>query len=214
MKVIASTLLLFILFVPFQKAEGQVFNAGIKAGFNSNRFVTNSTHFNSSDTKFGFAGGIFLRIKSGVFSFQPEATFSNRTGMIPYSSVQNGIDTFIYASMNNIDFPLIVNLHFGNVFRIGTGPVFSYNVAEKISYNTSNNKHNIAIEKDVFKASSYSWQFAAGLEIRRWVFDVRYEVGIDKLNYKIDIPGQSFSLEPELYNRTWQFTLGFKIINP
>ena len=81
-----------------------------------------------------------------------------------------------------------------------------------MSFTTTNSDYFILIDKDVFKETSYAWQFAGALELRRWFIEARYELGIDKLNYQIDIPGQSLSINPSIYSRTWQFTLGYKFV--
>ncbi len=193
-------------------ASGQIFNAGFRAGLNTNQFITTTSGFQNSEPAIGFTGGMFFRLKGSRFSFQPEVLFSHKHGLIPYSKVGNNPDTLFRASLQHIDIPLIVNLHLGRFLRLGTGPVISYGIGEKVSVNNSTNQFTIVINKDVFKPTAYSWQFGAALEFRRLFFDVRYELGIDKLNYEIPIPGEKLVFSPVIHSRTWQFTIGYKFI--
>jgi len=198
-----------------QLSYAQMFNLGIKGGINSNMLITQSEDFTAGNAKIGFVGGLFFKVKSGMLSFQPEALFSHKQGLFTYSEVNNdGLDTFFHASFTNIDFPLLISVHPFKYFRIGTGPVVSYPFREKITYTTTQNNQSVTIEKDFFKNAAYSWQISAAVEAGRWVFEGRYEIGIDKLNYDIDLPGQSVTIDPQLKGRTWQFTVGYKFIKP
>jgi hypothetical protein len=192
--------------------QGQMFNAGIRAGINSNRFITDGDDFKDGDTKIGLVGGLFVRLKTGMFWFQPEAIFSHKSGMFSYSSVNDGVDTFINASLTNIDIPIVAGLQFGKWLRIGTGPVVSYPFKEKVTFHSTTNTSSITIEKSFFKNAAFSWQFSAALEVSRLVFDVRYEIGIDKMNYGIDLPNQAASVDPVIRSLTWQFSVGYKFV--
>ncbi|MFO7722187.1 MAG: porin family protein [Bacteroidales bacterium] len=209
----ACIFLMAILLTPAM-VQGQFFNAGFKLGVNTNQFITSSPNFQQSEPELGFAGGMFLRFKAGAFSLQPEMLLSHKSGLLPYSMVNSGIDTFFRASMQNLDFPIIANLHLGKHVRFGTGPVVSYEIREKVTFHTSNTNYAVVIEKDVFKSAAYSWQFAGALEFRRIFLEARYELGIDKLNYEINIPGEQITVDPLIHSRTWQFTLGYKFVTP
>jgi hypothetical protein len=209
----AIQLILAILLTPFC-IKAQFFNAGFKLGVNTNQFITSAPNFQHSDPELGFAGGVFLRLKAGHFSLQPEMLFSHKSGLLPYSMVNNGMDTFFRASMQNLDFPIIANLHLGRHLRFGTGPVVSYEIHEKVTFHSSNTNYAVIVDKDVFKSAAYSWQFAGALEFRRIFLEARYELGIDKLNYEINIPGEQITVDPQIHSRTWQFTLGYKFVTP
>ena len=204
---------LFLLAMPWF-ASSQFLNAGFRAGVNSNSFIVDGANFLPGDPEIGFAGGVFLRFKTGLFSVQPEMLFSHKTGMFQYSKINEGLDTFFRASLQHLDFPLIANLHVGNHLRIGTGPVFSYNIGQKVSFTSTNTNYSINVEKDIFKQAAYSWQFAGALELRRLILEARYELGIDKMNYDISLPDQQYTLNPVIHSRTWQFTLGYKFRPP
>jgi hypothetical protein len=197
-----------------QQSQAQIFNFGLKAGINSNTFITDKENFLQGDSKIGFAGGLFFNLRSGMFSLQPEALFSHKSGMFSYSTVDDGLDTFFHASFTNIDFPLLVSFQPIRFFRVGTGPVFSYPFKEKVTFTTSQDNHSVIVDKEFFKDAAYSWQFSAAVEIGRLVFEGRYEIGIDKLNYELDLPNQTISVDPDLKARTFQFTVGYKFIKP
>lgn len=210
-KILLLSILLAILTF---SSHAQIFNIGLKAGINSNTFITDEEDFLQGDSKIGLAGGLFFRIGSGMFSFQPEVLFSHKSGMITFSAIDDGLDTFIHASLTNIDFPLLVNFHPFRFARIGTGPVVSYPFREKVTFTTSQNSQSVTIDNTIFKEAAYSWIFCAALELGRFVIDARYELGIDKMNYEISLPNQSISIDPSIHSRTWQLTLGYKFIKP
>jgi hypothetical protein len=191
---------------------GQLLNAGFRGGVNTNRFITTSSGFQSSEPSIGLTGGVFVRVKVGRFSFQPEMLLSHKSGLIPYSLVGGNSDTLLRASLQQLDIPLVVNFHLGRFIRFGTGPVIGYGVGEKVTINTKGSNYTLVIDKGVFKPTSYSWQFGFALEFRRVFFDARYELGIDKLNYEIPIPGEPIVFNPVIHNRTWQFTIGYKFV--
>jgi hypothetical protein len=108
--------------------------------------------------------------------------------------------------------PVLFNIHFGKKLRIGTGPVFSQVASEAIQYQNTGQEYLLSIDKKAFKEVAYSWQFALGYELKRFVFDVRYEYSVEKINYSLDIPSSNISLNPDLRNELWQFTVGFKFV--
>jgi len=191
---------------------GQVLNAGFRGGLNTNRFITTTSGFGSSEPSIGLTGGVFLRVKGVRFSFQPEMLLSHKTGLIPFGMTAGNSDTLLRASLQQLDIPLIINLHLGRVVRFGTGPVIGYGLGEKVTLNTKGSNYTLVIDKGVFKPTSYSWQFGCALEFRRVFFDARYELGIDKLNYEIPMPGEPIVFDPVIHNRTWQFTIGYKFV--
>ncbi len=204
---------LLLTFAPLL-SNGQPFNLGIRAGMNSNMLITSSEYFKSGDSRFGFAGGLFFKIQSKHLWFQPELICSHKSGLFSFSILNDNVDTFIYASLTNFDIPLLFGIQFGNTIKLGTGPVLTYPLREKVSFNSTVSHHNINIDKTIFKKATYSWQFKIAFEYKRYLFDVRYELGIEKLNQKIDLPNQSASLDPVIHSRTWQFTVGYFFINP
>jgi hypothetical protein len=209
---ITYCLMILLLWITPLTSVGQIFNAGFRGGVNTNQFLTSSPGFTTGEPSIGLAGGVWLRLKLKPFSFQPEAIFSHKTGLIPYSQVNGNTDTLIRASLQHIDIPLMINLHIFRFIRLGTGPVVSLGVGERVSLTSTGANYTILIDKGVFKPTAYSWQFAGALEFRRLFLEARYELGIDKLNYAFDLPGENISLDPVFHSRTWQFTLGYKFV--
>lgn len=209
----AGLILLFTLLILNPcKTEAQMFNAGIKLGLNSNNFVTNGAHFDTGSSRIGIAGGLFIRLQGDFFWAQSGAMLSHKSGMFSYSMLNDGIDTMFRASLTNVDVPIIAGIRLTDWFRIGTGPVLSYPLKEKVTYQSTANNVQISLDKSMFKEAVYSWQFCAAIDIGRLVFDLRYELGIDKMNYSIDLPNQQASLDPEINSRTWQLTIGYKFV--
>lgn len=206
-------LLIIALIIPLF-VSGQKFNLGIRGGLNSNMFITSSNYFKSGNSKIGFAGGLFFKVHTNHLWFQPEIILSQKSGMFSFSILNDDIDTFIHASLTNIDIPLLVGIQFGNTIKLGTGPVLTYPLIEKVSFNSTTSHHQIEIDKTMFKKATYGWQFKIAFERNRYLFDIRYELGIEKVNQKIDLPNQTASFNPVIHSRTWQFTIGYLFINP
>ncbi|WP_131535851.1 porin family protein [Pedobacter nototheniae] len=175
------------LFLGFY-ASAQVlptFQLGVKAGANFSKFDTENTF--SSDNRTGFYGGLWARVGAAGVYFQPELYVSGKkTNLVDASGQVNSV------RFTSLDVPLLIGTKFGAAgigLRLNTGPMFSLILDDKQSFSQAAGN----VFKADFKDQAVSWQFGAGLDIKKLSFDARYELGLSKVN-KSGYPGTKLNL--------------------
>ncbi|QEC79973.1 porin family protein [Mucilaginibacter ginsenosidivorax] len=151
------------------------FSFGAKAGLNFSAFPANGKYDNSSQA--GYLGGVWARFGALGFNFQPElyATAKNLT-------IKDDAGNENKAKFTSLDVPLLIGTKIG-AFGLGGrfygGPVFSFTVNRDQSY--SNAAAEVA--KLNYKDANYGVQLGAGLDIKDFSVDLRYEGGLNKISY-------------------------------
>lgn len=165
------------LFLCAQMATAQVvptFQFGIKGGFNLSKFSTENTF--DSENKAGGFGGIWTRIGGAGIHLQPELYLSGKkTTLQSNSGFQNQV------TFTSLDVPVLVGTKIGAAgigVRLNTGPVASFVINEKQSFDQA--AANVFNGK--FKGQAFAWQFGTGLDVGKLSVDLRYEMGLSKLN--------------------------------
>ncbi|MFC4144055.1 porin family protein [Pedobacter mendelii] len=151
------------------------FQLGVKAGANFSKFDTENTF--SSDNRTGFYGGLWARVGGAGVFFQPELYVSGKkTNLI--SDANGQVNQVRFTSL---DVPLLIGTKFGAAgvgLRINTGPMFSLILDDQQSLGQATGN----VFSGNFKDQAISWQFGAGLDIKKLSIDARYELGLSKLN--------------------------------
>ncbi|MBN2681454.1 MAG: PorT family protein [Bacteroidales bacterium] len=202
-----------IFFLILSMGSEAQFTFGLRAGLNSNKYILENNTLSVENARFGFVGGMFFRIQSGFFSFQPEVLYSQKNGKYTYSTLESGLDTLFKNNFNFVDIPFIFNLHFGKAVRLNSGPVFNLLLKEDVRYIIENDANINSITDQVSNVINVAWQAGFGLEIKNICFDIRYEYSLNKVMQTFYIPGAGINLNPEARNSLWQFTLGIKFGN-
>lgn len=151
------------------------FQFGLKAGANFAKFNTGNTF--SSENRTGFYGGVWARVGGGGIFFQPELYISGKKADLK-SDATGETNKVKFTSL---DVPLLVGTKFGALGiagRLNTGPMISFILDDKQSFNqAASNVYN-----GNFKKQALAWQFGAGLDVHKISFDLRYELGLSKIN--------------------------------
>jgi hypothetical protein len=164
---VCSTCVAFAQIVPS-------FQLGIKGGVNLSKFNTTNTF--SSDNQAGYYGGVWARIGAAGIHLQPELYLSGKnTTLVNDAGQENKV------KFTSLDLPILVGTKIGAAgigARLNTGPVVSFilNEDQKFSQAASN------VYNGNFKDQAFAWQFGAGLDVRSLSIDLRYELGLSKLN--------------------------------
>lgn len=176
----------FTLFSIISHAQNAKF--GIKAGgvFNVDNGVVNTLNGIYADKgkgSVGFQAGAMLRLDLVGFYLQPE---------LLYTSFKNEYDDAGGRSFEIGKRRLDIPVNFGKTFALGlvqlqTGPVFSYYFEDKIDLDDVQNAEN-----DEFNVG---WQFGTGVNVKDFVFDLRYEFGFGKLASKFVHDGLGYQTE-------------------
>lgn len=197
----------------------QLFNIGIKAGYNSSLSI-NDLEYNPQDFKDDFFGnahiGAFARFNFGKIYVQPELLYSlqtknytvntqnnNTTGSIKYDYKMRAIDVPVLAGYKILDFKL-VNL------RVFAGPKFRFDAGSSLNLNS-------IIEGDIteddlkhdVKSAKVGLEAGLGLDALMFTFDVRYNLIGNLSEASWQDAGNAIKGIP---SSTILFTLGWKIL--
>ncbi|MFD1255374.1 porin family protein [Mucilaginibacter terrae] len=169
---------------------------GAKAGVNLSSFSTENTL--SSENKAGYLAGFWARVGTAGIHFQPELYFTAKNVEFrdAATSTQNT------AKFKSIDLPLLVGTKFGmfgSGVRLNTGPLVSFAVSNDQSVGTAFANASRLRVKD----QNYAWQFGVGLDVQKVSLDLRYELGLNKLE---NGPGDS-KIRANLFNLTMAYRL-------
>jgi hypothetical protein len=148
------------------------FQFGVKGGVNLSHFSTENTL--SSDSRAGYLAGVWARVGAAGLHFQPELYYTSKMVTIKSGALNNE------ATFKSVDLPLLVGTKFGAVgigARINTGPMISFVTGKDQSVaSAAQNAVNLN-----FKDQNYAWQFGVGLDVQKISFDLRYELGLNKI---------------------------------
>lgn len=173
-------------------------NIGVKAGANLSSFSTSNTL--SSDNRAGFLGGFWARIGAGGIHLQPEIYYTSKS--VKFQDETNGAKTTNTATFKSIDVPLLVGTKVGLLgigARLNTGPLMSFVINQDQSVGDAFNNATRLRYQD----QNYAWQFGVGLDIEKISFDLRYELGLNK----IDNGTEKSKIRANLFNLTMAYRL-------
>lgn len=173
-------------------------------GFNSSRTITELTSSREtflSEARLNYNFGAAFRFEfANILFIQPEVYFTRKGGL---ANAFHKTDTFDQrgASVRSIDLPLMFGLRFFHsddfCLRFYGGPVLSY----LRNQNVDVDKNGITFGDIRARTHAFSVQIGAGVDIRRFTFDVRYEYGLSTMFRLSDFRTRY---------RLIYFTLGFK----
>ncbi len=169
---------------------------GVKGGVNLSNFSSANTL--SSENRAGYLIGAWARVGTAGIHFQPELYFAAKN--LDVTDESTGIKNV--AKFRSIDLPLLVGAKlgmFGVGGRINTGPLVSFAVSHDQSVgNAFANASRLRV-----KDQNYAWVFGAGLDVQKVSFDLRYELGINKLK---NGPGRD-EVRPNLFSLALAYRL-------
>ncbi|MFN0257845.1 porin family protein [Pedobacter ureilyticus] len=157
-------------------AFGQIlpsFQFGVKGGVNLSKFSTENTF--GSDNNAGYYAGIWTRIGAAGIHLQPELYLSGKNTTLKSGSLENEV------KFTSLDVPVLVGTKIGAAgvgFRLNTGPVVSFILNEDQSFGDAASN----VFSGSFKDQAFAWQFGTGLDVGKLSVDLRYELGLSKLN--------------------------------
>jgi hypothetical protein len=201
------TLFLFLLLVLPSAAFAQVkFRLGPKVGMGISRVNLSGTgsglgtEIIPADSRVSFHGGAFARLQIGAFFLQPEAYYSSigSQAIFESGSLNQAIRTAQDYNLNRVDVPILAGLRFGEVVRIGAGPVFS-------ALTGSTSVH------EKLNASTVGLQAGLGLDLGKFSVDFRYETGLSRFSNSLTIPGTNRTFPADQRMNQFMLSLGYSI---
>lgn len=154
----------------------------------------------AGDAEFGFQYGLFVRVKVPVIGLyvQPELLFSKTESTIA-SGAQN-----VDLAFNRIDVPIMIGGKIGPL-RINAGPSLSF-----LTNAESDFAGLVTDIKDNYSSTSLGFQAGIGVDILKFVIDLKYEGALgEKFGDALTVGGNTFSTD----ERASQIVLavGFKL---
>jgi hypothetical protein len=168
------------------------FNFGLKAGVSTTslsmpkiKTITSGTASYTVDAltnaKYGFNGGVFMRLTILGLYVQPEFLFSTRTNeyTVTKTSITPNVSSIVKQNFNKFDIPVMVGFKLGPI-RLNAGPSASLLI----------NSPKELISDQTFKAmySKMTIGYQAGLGVdllKTLTFDMRYEGSLKKYQNQI-----------------------------
>jgi hypothetical protein len=160
----------------------------------------NAVNVQEGDAEFGYQFGLFMRVKVPVVGFyiQPELLFSSTS-----STVTSGASN-VDLNFNRIDVPVMIGAKIGPL-RINAGPAFSFLTSAETDVS------GLVVDvKDNYSNTSVGFQAGLGVDILKFVIDLKYEGALSqKFGETITAGGNSFQTD----ERSSQIVLavGFKL---
>lgn len=198
-----------------QESAAGITGKGFKLGLGIADISTDYSELNEFlDSRVGFSGGAFLTYAlDRQFSLQPE---------LLYVSKGAGKDLFFFNAHWNLDYleiPVLLKLDLSPDASLHpslfAGPALDILMSSK--FHVINEDYDL---KDYTTSLDFSLIFGAGLDYKRFTFDVRYSLGLssvvdaaDKINAATGAePGDSYYLDgdPSVTNTDIQFMAGVR----
>ena len=149
------------------------------------------------DAQVGYQFGVFLRAKLLGFYIQPELLFTSSESVLDV--VGSGEAKFEF---NKIDVPVMIGYKLGPL-RLQAGPSFSFLTSAEGTNPLSGLVEDI---KDDYNSTTIGYQAGIGIDILKFVIDVKYEGNLSK--FADSIPG---SFETDQRQSQIVVALGFKL---
>ena len=143
--------------------------------------------------KYGFHGGVFVRLTFFGVYLQPEVLFSTRTNEYTVKDVTNQASPVSYIakqSFNKLDIPVMLGFKLGPL-RLNAGPVGSLLInSPKAIITNPDYKNN-------YNKMTIGYQAGVGFDIFNFLtFDLRYEGSLKKYQNQIqNLTGTKFTLD-------------------
>lgn len=182
------TALTFLVLLSVSTLFAQDFKLGPRVGLSSSNMTTDQ---NEVDTKsiLGYHAGIFARFAIAGFYLQPEVLYSVAGSKIEVEGVKNEVN------LKRVDIPVLFGKRFARIVRINAGPVFNVIL-------DAQNKDNKSYED--IKKSAFAVQAGVGLDIVKFVIDLKYEAGLSNL-------GDTNSNLDKSKNNQFIFSVGYSL---
>ena len=196
---------LFVVFALTTTLMSGQIKFGPKIGFNASKLTT-SVDSVKTQFKAGFQFGAFVRIGDRIY-LQPELYYTSQGGEFTHDSSGSWKQSITLASL---DIPLLIGFKIINNdnlnLRIMAGPVGSFIVNKKI---TDLNSITGPIQKSDIANTNWYIQAGAGIDIWMFTFDIRYQVGLNKVIKEVSYEGKNVNFNTS--NNVWVVSLGLKI---
>jgi hypothetical protein len=132
-----------------------------------------------SAAKYGFHGGVFVRLTFFGVYIQPELLFSTRTNEYTVTNVQSTASTIAKQNFNKLDIPVMLGFKLGPL-RLNAGPTGS------LLINSPKDLISNPDFKNNYNRMTIGYQAGLGFDFLNFLtFDIRYEGSLKKYQNQI-----------------------------
>lgn len=208
MKKLITIILVVLISIP---AFSQL-KFGIKAGVSTSslsmgtvKTLTSGTTSYTVDAlttaKYGFNGGVFMRLTIFGLYIQPELLLDTRTNEYTVKNVQTSVSSIVKQNFNKLDIPVMLGIKFGPL-RLNAGPSAS------ILINSPKDLIDSPDFKGMYSRMTVGYQAGIGVDLLKTLtFDIRYEGSLKKYQNRIkNLAGTSVNLDDRA--NAFVFSLG------
>ncbi len=148
------------------------------------------------DAEFGYQFGVFMRFKVPVVGLyiQPEVLLSKTESTLNINNAD------VDLSFNKIDVPIMVGTKIGPL-RLNAGPA--------LSFLTSADSDVLGDVKDNYKSTTFGYQAGIGIDILKFVLDVKYEGSLSSFGESLRVGNTTVNTDQRASQIV--FAVGFKL---
>lgn len=198
--------LLFASVLIVISAQAQSIKFGPRVGISQSYLKVDETiqsvKYETGSARVGFHGGVFARFQFSSLYVQPELLFTSAGGTI---DLNDPAAKDIKVNYNRVDIPVLVGLKL-SAFRINVGPVASFNV------NTMNKSASQISEeiKDESKTATIGLQAGIGVDVGKFIFDLKYETGLGSITDDVSVNGETHKFDQRM--KQIMLSIGFNLL--
>ena len=143
-----------------------------------------------NDSGYGTHFGLFTQIKIKKFFIQPEVLFNSNSVNYTVTDFRNTnvVDLVKNEKYQNLDIPLMMGFKFGPV-RLQGGPV------GHVFLNSTSELFDVEGYSQKFDEMTFGYQAGVGLDVWKFVLDVKYEGNFNKQGDHIVFGGQQYNFD-------------------
>lgn len=195
-----KTMIMMALMLMAYSASAQ-FTLGPRVTLTSSVLSLKETVANVNDgtAEFGYQYGVFARFRIPIIGLyaQPELLLSNVNNNLTINN------TKVNLSFNRIDVPVMLGVKLG-LLRVNAGPSFSFLTKAK-----SDVKGTITDVKNNYKSTTVGFQAGVGLDLLKFVIDLKYESSLSGLSKSMNLAGVALNTDQRVSQAV--LAVGFKL---
>ena len=193
--------LLAMMVFALNSVDAQLLKYGLRVGGGTTSInATPQDVFSPSDSvlmtlassHFGFHVGGFARVTVKNLFFQPEVLFNTKGHDYTVYDIDGNLQEVLQDRFSTLDIPLIVGYKFSSL-RFQAGPVGSMTLTNR------NEMVDYFQEQEDFVSTlqgfNWGWQAGLGLDISKFMIDIKYEGNFQSVGNDITIDGNTYNFD-------------------
>ncbi len=200
---IKKVLFLGLMIFMVNSADAQLFKYGLRLGGATTAIdataqtiqgsnSTDSLLVNLQSSDFGIHAGLFARVTVADIFIQPEILFNTKSQEYTVYNLQSDTEQVLEDKFTSLDIPIIVGYKFSSLrFQGGVvGSMVLTNSNDLIEYFSTQEDLVTSLE-----GFNWGWQLGLGLDISKFMIDLRYEGNFNRIADDITLYGNTYNFD-------------------